>query len=148
MWSERWSRSHNLTGTSGSLPGYADLVPNHLPVCSEKDYSQRCQHLLKCPASAEPSTPVQVIQVSGIVLEPDVALCGARVPLVHGIDGLGQLGAAAFVDAASVDPCQAIASLLGDFAELSDLVVPGSVFEGLSGLAILLEGDFLVTPSM
>lgn len=93
---------------------------------------------------------MQVTQISGIVLEPDVALCGARLPLVlvHGVDDIGQLGAAAFVDAASVGPCQAIASLLGDFAKLGDLSIPGSVFEGLSGLAILLEGDILVTPSV
>jgi hypothetical protein len=60
------------------------------------------------------------------------------VPLEHGIQDFGKLSAATLVDATGVDPRQTIASLLGNLAELGDLLVPGSVFDSLARLAELL----------
>ena len=55
------------------------------------------------------------------VVEVRVADVRARVPREHGVDGLGELGAARAVDAAGVDPEPLVAVRLGEPAALADL---------------------------
>lgn len=75
-----------------------------------------------------------------------VADCGSLVPIVHGVDGLGQLGAACFVDATRVDPRVFISIRASHGAEVVQRCValpsPGV------WLAEVLKGDFFAQPSV
>jgi len=57
----------------------------------------RSDELLKGPTAGEPAAPKTGATL--VVGQEGVAYRGIPVPTKHGVDGLGQLGAAGFVDA-------------------------------------------------
>ena len=103
------------------------LRASRSPVLGEKLDAERCDELLERPSTAKPPTLAEGGALSPMVLSGrDVGeVCVAdrceAVPLVHGVDGFGKLGAAGFVDTAGVDPDVVVAVLLCDTACLSDL---------------------------
>ena len=116
------------------------LRADGFPVFREKLYAERRNELLECPSTVKPPALVEGGVLSMMVLSwRDVGeicvadLCEA-VPLVHGVDCFGKLGAAGFIDAAGVDPDVAVAVLSCDAACLSDLrrqlgVVPDGLIQ-------------------
>ncbi|KAF5864253.1 hypothetical protein ETB97_008250 [Aspergillus alliaceus] len=80
------------------------------PVCCKKNHIGRSNEFLQRPPALEPFAIldffVEIIFVLiGLhVLQIRIAYIRQLVPAEHGVDGLGQLSAAFFVDAASVNP--------------------------------------------
>ena len=104
------------------------------PVLREKLHADRRDKLLERPSTAKPpaqvkgGTPSMMVLSGRDVGEICIAdLCEA-VPLVHGVDGFGKLGAAGFVNATGVDPDVVIAVLSCDAACMEDLVREVRVF--------------------
>jgi len=91
------------------------LSPSVPPDTVVEDHISRCNKLLQCPSTGEPaatskrrcklSPGVQVRQV-------DVADLCLLVPVEHGVDGLGKLGAAGLVDATCINPSE-LETMLG-----------------------------------
>ena len=115
------------------------------PVLREKLHADRRDKLLERPSTAKPpaqvkgGTPSMMVLSGRDVGEICIAdLCEA-VPLVHGVDGFGKLGAAGFVDTARVDPDVAIAVLSRNGACFPDLgrqlgVIPDGLREELRAI--------------
>jgi hypothetical protein len=82
----------------------------------------------------------------GNVAQEDIADLGPLVPAEHGIDGLGQFGAAALVDAARIDPdpFEIVRGRL--LAALSDLGVASLGLAHRRSFLQVDEGDLVVTP--
>lgn len=91
------------------------LVGDRLPALVEEDNHSRGDQLLKRPTSGEPLAAteirIRVAQIGNgrVAIGADIGQVGiadASRPILgkHGIDGLGQFAAAAFVDAYRVDP--------------------------------------------
>jgi len=57
----------------------------------------------------------------GVVFQEGVAHSGLAIPGKHGVDGLGELGAAGLVDAARVDPDIIVAVVEGNLSTLEHL---------------------------
>ena len=99
-----------------------------LPLLREKDDHAGRDELLKRPATPEPTAPAEPggphshVPVGGDIREEGIADLGVAVPVEHRVDGLGQLGAAGFIDTAGVDPDVAVTVAAGDFARLPDFV--------------------------
>ena len=88
----------------------------------------RRDEFLERPTTLEPPTATKCrvncanVVVLWYVRQEDNADFGAAVPLVHGVYGLGQLGAALLIDAGGVNPDVLEAFATGRFARLPDLV--------------------------
>ena len=68
------------------------------------------------------------------------------IPFKHGVDGLGQLGAAGFVDAACVDPDPVVAVLFGAQTGVGELLPAEEVrWKGrISGFDVCVQDFFFV----
>ena len=118
--------------------GQRRLGPQEAPPLGVEDDAARGQQLLQGPAAREPAAAAEVVLPGPValgvvvhvhVLEVGVAHGRLLVPRVHGVDGLGHLGAALLVDAARVDPDVVVAILGRLAAGVRDLGVPGLELE-------------------
>jgi hypothetical protein len=125
------------------------FVADGLPSPREEDTVCRCQKLLQRPTSCKPFTRAKGSRIIRlVVLEKDIALHALSIPPIHRVDGLGELGTAALVNTAGVNPCITETSSLSNVAEFNDLLVPGTLLDAVLTLAKFFVGDLLGTPSM
>lgn len=81
-------------------------IPDTVPVMIEEYDRLWRDQLLKRPAARDPPTRGQsfLVEFPIAVFEEGIADLRTCVPWEHGIDGLGEFGAAGLVDAAGIDP--------------------------------------------
>ena len=110
--------------------GQRGLCAKELPVTGKEDDGPGGDELLKRPTPGEPLASANlgpfdqplVVETRGIhVGKEGVTDGGRRVPREHGVDGLGQFGAARLVNAARIYPYETVAVFASDEACFSDL---------------------------
>ena len=126
------------------------LCSNVVPVIGEEEHVLRRDQLLERPAALEPQAarevvvPILIVFLGRNVPEVRVAQVRAPVPLVHGVDRLGQLRAARLVDAARIDPDVLEAVSPRHLACPSDLLVEARKHFGVRLRIALNLQDLLV----
>src|SRR5262249_8258215 len=121
------------------------------PAPVKEDEPLWSDEFLQGPPAREPAALLEGRGVGGLdVDQVGVTHLGIAVPLEHGVDGLGKLGAAALVDAARVDPdiSIAVATRLGAaVAHLGEAFLPADRDAvAPAGFPHVFEEDLVVGP--
>jgi len=122
---------------------------SQVPLAVVKIHRSRGDEFLESPSATEPAASRKRRREFGIgsqIRQVDVAGFGLLVPVEHGVDSFRELGAAALIDAAGIDPCEAQSSGSSQGAGLLDLAVALFGF----GLRIpeVSKDDFFIFPRM
>lgn len=134
---------------SGQFPFQSGLCTDVHPIFVKEFDHLGGQQLLQCPASGEPgrSFKDENFALAQHVAQVHIADDGVLIPTKHGVDSLGQLGTAAFVDAARIDPLDLDQFPFPERCDFTILRSPYDIIQPILHSLVTASGDLRVRTS-